>query len=117
MDCGLRAWLGPAYGELSDGQREDFSEVVAAVGRVFPDADDTDARDAIMSATVQGMLGESDVDWRPFLRLPDLSDDLLAAVRREAAVSGQWGGGFADCVAAVLRWAGIEQAAEERNGR
>lgn len=56
-------WLGPAADELSDEQRERFEiEATEAIARIGDDPDLQEERDAALSAIVQYLLGETDID-------------------------------------------------------
>lgn len=63
MSTDWTAWLGPAAEELTTEQRERFeAEAQAAVERIGDDPDLLAEREAVLSATVQYLLGETDVD-------------------------------------------------------
>lgn len=67
MDHELTAWLGPAYDELTDEQRDVFAREAADIAERYPDPDDEPGhrqaeRDAAMSAVVQYLLGETTPD-------------------------------------------------------
>lgn len=53
----MEAWAGPAWGELTDAQREQLARVADDVDERYPDPDDQPLRDAALSAVVQCMLG------------------------------------------------------------
>jgi hypothetical protein len=62
-DTDWTTWLGPAADELTDEQRERFEDEAAeTIDRIGDDPDLQAERDAALTALVQYLLGEVDVD-------------------------------------------------------
>lgn len=105
MDHELRAWLGTAYGDLTDDQRTRVAYEATAIAALYPDPDEQNLRDAALSATVQHLLGET--------TLGDAQRALTDARRQQAeavAVSKQ-------LAAMAVRYGGLaEEEAGERVG-
>lgn len=55
----LMAWLGPAADELTPEQIERVAAASSDIDRRYPDPDESDLRDAALSAVVQYLLGET----------------------------------------------------------
>jgi len=70
----LRPWLGPAWDELNTDQLDRLCAESDRITERHPDADDAHLRDAALSAAVQYVLGEVNVD--------DAGRDLAAAYRQ-----------------------------------
>ncbi len=62
MNEGLKAWLGPAYGELTSDQLDRVTRESRSIDERYPDPDDADQREAALSAAVQYLLGETTTD-------------------------------------------------------
>src|SRR5689334_18644643 len=58
----LRPWLGPAWDQLSADQRDRLAEESDRIAARYPDSDDSDEREAALSAAVQYLLGETSID-------------------------------------------------------
>lgn len=58
----LEAWLGPALPELTDEQVDRLHTEAVRVYARYTDPDEQDLRDAAMSAAVQYLLGQTDLD-------------------------------------------------------
>lgn len=83
----LLAWLGPAYGQMSEEQLARFFREAEAIAERYPDPDGAELREEAMSATVQHLLGE--------VTLAEAARDLGAIRAREAR---------AEAVAKQLAW-------------
>lgn len=58
----LMAWLGPAADDLTDEQIERITGEARSIAERYPDPDEQMERDAALSAAMQYLLGESDVE-------------------------------------------------------
>jgi hypothetical protein len=58
----LQAWLGPALDELDEDQRDRIVRESDRIDERYPGPDDTDDREAALSAAVQYLLGETTID-------------------------------------------------------
>lgn len=83
----LRPWLGPAWDELTAEQIDRLCAEVDRIQERHPDPDDADLRDTALSAAVQYLLGEVDVDAAGIaLRDAMLQVSRLRAGSRQLAV-------------------------------
>lgn len=80
----MTAWLGDAADEMSPDQTARFARVWDEIGQRYPDSDDQDLREAVLSAAVQYLLGDLTVDQAGQER-----SATLAAERRASAVAQQ----------------------------
>ncbi len=62
MTDDLTAWLGPALDDLTPGQVDRVRAEAARIHDRYPDPDEQPERDAALSATVQYLLGETNLD-------------------------------------------------------
>lgn len=58
----LEAWLGPALEDLSPEQVDRLHREAEAIDARYPEPDDTDDREAALTAAVQYLLGELTVE-------------------------------------------------------
>lgn len=58
----LRPWLGPAWDDLTAEQLARLCVEADRIDERHPDADDADLRELALSAAVQHLLGEADID-------------------------------------------------------
>lgn len=56
MDEGLKAWLGPAYAELTADQLESVERMARELERTFPSPDEAAHREARLNLHVQSLL-------------------------------------------------------------
>lgn len=83
----MRAWIGPAWDELSTDQRTRFAAAVDDIDARYPDPDDQHVRDAVMSAAVQWMLGEITLaEAGANLRNARAQEEIARGVARQVAV-------------------------------
>lgn len=59
QDHELTAWLGPAATELTPEQTEHVADAARLIHEHYPDSDQSNERDAALSAVVQHLLGET----------------------------------------------------------
>lgn len=107
MNDEMQAWLGPAAEEMDEDQTERFAAAWEAAGKRYPDEDDQDRRDAMLSAAVQYLLKEGTIDEAGERRAQTRAESLVAS-----AAAQQWAimaveDGMAEAVAA--RRAGIDR--------
>lgn len=83
----LEAWAGPAWAELTPAQRESLAHASDRIRTDYPD--DPALRDAALSATVQYMLGETDLDTAGdvLLRARQAEAEARAAARQVARLA------------------------------
>ena len=60
MDEALKAWLGPAFDELTGTQREMVALKAAHLSVQWPSPDHSDVRQDALNTYVQALLGEND---------------------------------------------------------
>lgn len=58
----MEAWAGPAWEDLTESQREQLARIADDVAERYPDPDDQPLRDAALSAAVQYMLGDTNLE-------------------------------------------------------
>lgn len=62
INDGLAVWLGPALDELTDEQAQQVAAASRDIDRRYPEPDDSDLREAALSAAVQYLLGDTGAD-------------------------------------------------------
>lgn len=85
----LRTWLGPAAEQLTTEQQELLAAEADRLAELWPDEDDADLREHVLSAVVQYMLGDLSVDeaGRQLLEARLAERRALAAACRVAAAA------------------------------
>lgn len=87
LDPGLSAWLGPARDDLTDEQLDRVTAASHAIDARYPDSDDSDLREAALSAAVQYLLGDTTPEDVGRAHLAADRDALLAsAAAQQVAV-------------------------------
>jgi hypothetical protein len=96
----IEAWLGPAYGVLTEAQIARVHPV--RIWARYPDPDDSMERDAALSAATQYLLGETTIDdaGESLLRARIRASEALAAAQQIAVMAVE--DGMAEAEAARL---------------